>query len=102
MSKSVHYRLPDQLLADAQAYAKKIGVTVTDLIIQGLHVVLERDSLQTEKKAYEAPQQAHTPVIKSPADAMQVIGEIVKRPSYSKPLHHPTCVCGMCKSDGSK
>ena len=41
MSQSVHYRLPDQLVLDVKEYAKSQGVSVTDIIIQGLQAILQ-------------------------------------------------------------
>lgn len=40
MSKSVHYRLPDKLYEDLVAYAKKEGVSVTDVVIEGIRSVI--------------------------------------------------------------
>lgn len=37
-------------------------------------------------------------VIKTPQDALSAVSDLVKRPIYDRPLHHPTCACGVCKS----
>jgi len=45
MSKSVHYRLPDELYEDLVEYAKKEGVSVTDVVIAGINKVLHEEQV---------------------------------------------------------
>ena len=113
MSKSVHYRLPDQLLEDARELAKKEGVTVTDLIIQGLRLVIEGEKPEGKdkpgpeivapvpsgevKKSRKEPETVKVPIIKTIQDVSKVLEQAVNRPEYARPAHHPTCTCGMCK-----
>lgn len=95
----MHYRLPDQLLLDIQAYARLNGVSVTDVIIQGLNVVLgegmkgqtvyEADEIKPIKVPKQSVKKEAAPMVKSLLAGVNVSPTV---------QHHPRCKCGVCNS----
>ena len=121
MSKAISIRLPDQLLEDVKAYAKGQGVGVTDIIIQGIHAILQPvntiaeteimsvKSLGSAESPIDTPDIAETVYIPDPVrPAKQPKGKTNAAPIVNAMLsgiskrhtvtHHPQCKCGMCKA----
>ena len=113
MSKAISIRLDDQVLEDARAYAKGQGVSVTDVIIQGINAILHPCNtlpvlpiMPVESTgAVVDPMYEPDPVkpvkVHKPSAAKQaapvvaaLLSSINKRVTVS---HHVQCSCAMCK-----
>lgn len=106
MSKSVHYRLPEQLLLDTQVYAKVNGVTITDVIIMGLQAVLQGSQSMAKSEIVVSGDTVYEPdpvkPVKQPKISVSkqaapivsaMLSGIRKQPTVQ---HHPQCKCTMC------
>ena len=95
MSKAISIRLPDQVLEAVKAYAKGQGVSVTDVIIQGINAILHPCNTLYEPGPVK-PVKVHKPSATKQAAPVvaALLSSINKRVAVS---HHVQCSCAMCK-----